>query len=71
MATDMATRLPRTAAHAAVRRRRRPDGLIRFGVFAAPGLLVYLCFVLAPILISVAYSLTNYNPFISGTEFKK
>lgn len=31
--------------------------------FGAPGVLVYVCFVLAPIGISFWYSLTNYNPF--------
>jgi multiple sugar transport system permease protein len=30
---------------------------------------VYVCFVLAPILISVGYSLTNYNPFNPPTRF--
>ncbi len=34
-----------------------------FLTFGAPGLLIYVCFVLAPILVSVGYSLTNYNPF--------
>ena len=45
--------------------RRRPlrPRLWHFASFAAPGVLVYGCFVLAPILVSVAYSLTNYNPF--------
>ncbi|GLZ34808.1 sugar ABC transporter permease [Lentzea sp. NBRC 105346] len=31
--------------------------------FGAPGVLIYVCFVLAPIVISFWYSLTNYNPF--------
>lgn len=46
-------------------RRRRPVGprIWHFTSFAAPGVLVYLCFVLAPIVVSVGYSLTNYNPF--------
>ena len=40
-----------------------------FLIFGAPGLLVYVCFVLAPILVSVGYSLTNYNPFRPPTRF--
>ena len=40
-----------------------------FLTFGAPGLLVYVCFVLAPILVSVGYSLTNYNPFRPPTRF--
>jgi multiple sugar transport system permease protein len=31
--------------------------------------LVYVCFVLAPIIVSVGYSMTNYNPFNPPTEF--
>ncbi|MEU6969994.1 sugar ABC transporter permease [Kitasatospora aureofaciens] len=53
--------------HAGGRRRRRPGALLarisHFSGFAAPGILVYACFVLAPIVISVGYSLTNANPF--------
>ncbi len=47
------------------RRHRRPvlPRLWHFATFAAPGVLVYLCFVVAPIGISFGYSLTNYNPF--------
>jgi multiple sugar transport system permease protein len=44
-------------------------GLWNFLTFGAPGLLVYVCFVLAPILVSVGYSLTNYNPFRPPTRF--
>ena len=53
------------------RRRRRPvlPRIWHFASFAAPGVLVYVCFVLAPIVISVGYSLTNYNPFNPPTEF--
>jgi multiple sugar transport system permease protein len=40
-----------------------------FAAFGGPGVAVYACFVLAPILISVGYSLTNYNPFNPPTEF--
>lgn len=40
-----------------------------FVSFGAPGLLVYGCFVLAPILVSVGYSLTNYNPFRANTRY--
>jgi multiple sugar transport system permease protein len=53
-------------------RRRRPavrPRLWAFLTFGAPGLLVYICFVLAPILVSVGYSLTNYNPFRPPTRF--
>ncbi|RZQ63787.1 carbohydrate ABC transporter permease [Amycolatopsis suaedae] len=54
-----------------VGRRRRPvlPRLWHFVSFGAPGVLVYLCFVLAPIGISVAYSLTDYNPFSPPAEF--
>jgi multiple sugar transport system permease protein len=52
----------------APRRRRRPR-LAHFSVFAAPGLLVYVCFVLAPIVISVGYSLTNANPFNPPAQY--
>jgi multiple sugar transport system permease protein len=73
MATDLRLRPPAkapaaTAAHRRRGRRLRP-GLGRFAVFGAPGLLVYACFVLAPVLLSVGYSLTNYNPFHPPTEF--
>jgi multiple sugar transport system permease protein len=53
------------------RRRRRPLGprLWHFATFAAPGVLVYVCFVLAPIVISFGYSLTNYNPFNPPTKY--
>ncbi|MEU0532989.1 carbohydrate ABC transporter permease [Amycolatopsis tolypomycina] len=56
---------PRPAA------RRRPflPRLTHFASFGAPGVLVYLCFVMAPILISVGYSLTNYNPFKPPVKF--
>ncbi|RCG30122.1 sugar ABC transporter permease [Sphaerisporangium album] len=40
-----------------------------FALFGAPGLLVYICFVLAPIVISFGYSLTNHNPFNPPTRF--
>jgi multiple sugar transport system permease protein len=43
--------------------------LWNFLTFGAPGLLVYLCFVLAPILVSIGYSLTNYNPFRPPTRY--
>ncbi|MFE9204095.1 carbohydrate ABC transporter permease [Micromonospora sp. NPDC007230] len=39
------------------------EKLAHFAVFGAPGVLVYACFVLAPIAMSFAYSLTNANPF--------
>jgi multiple sugar transport system permease protein len=50
----------------------RPSRLRRvwhFAAFGGPGVAVYVCFVLAPILISVGYSLTNYNPFNPPTRF--
>jgi multiple sugar transport system permease protein len=51
--------------------RRRPLGrrVWHFLSFGGPGTLVYVCFVLAPILISAGYSLTNYSPFRSDTQF--
>lgn len=51
------------------RSRRIRAALARFGVFGAPGLLVYGCFVLAPVGLSFWYSLTNYNPFNPRTRF--
>jgi multiple sugar transport system permease protein len=59
---------PRTTPRAR-RRRFRLDRLWHFTLFAAPGVLVYVCFVLAPIVISFGYSLTNYNPFNPPTEY--
>lgn len=58
---------PRRRPH----RRRQAIGprLWTFLTFGAPGLLVYVCFVLAPILVSFGYSLTNYNPFRPPTRF--
>jgi multiple sugar transport system permease protein len=52
-------------------RRRRPvlPRLWHFLTFGAPGVLIYVCFVLAPIVISFGYSLTNYNPFNPPTRF--
>ncbi|MFE7331272.1 carbohydrate ABC transporter permease [Streptomyces sp. NPDC057565] len=50
--------------------RRSPwPGLRHFLSFGAPGLLVYACFVLAPILLSVGYSFTNANQFQPRTRF--
>jgi multiple sugar transport system permease protein len=53
------------------RRRRGPAGaaLIHFAGFGAPGVLVYACFVLAPIALSFGYSLTNANPFNPPTRY--
>jgi multiple sugar transport system permease protein len=51
------------------RRQRRGGRLRHFGLFAAPGVTVYLCFVLAPIAVSFGYSLTNSNPFNPPTRF--
>ncbi|WP_225993113.1 carbohydrate ABC transporter permease [Actinomadura rudentiformis] len=52
-------------------RTRRPvwPGLWHFLTFGAPGITVYVCFVLAPIVVSFGYSLTNYNPFGPPTRF--
>ncbi|MFE5791366.1 carbohydrate ABC transporter permease [Streptomyces sp. NPDC056503] len=50
-------------------RRGRPGALRHFLGFGAPGLLVYACFVLAPIALSVGYSLTNADQFAPTTEF--
>lgn len=73
MVADLApppTRPPRSPQPAS-RRRRRPLGprLWHFATFCAPGVLVYACFVLAPILISAGYSLTNHNPFNPPTRY--
>src|SRR5690242_617478 len=53
------------------RRRRGPARakLAHFAGFAAPGALVYACFVLAPIAVSLGYSLTNANPFNPPTRY--
>jgi multiple sugar transport system permease protein len=58
-------------ARRSARRPRRPfgPGLWHFVSFAAPGVLIYLCFVLAPIVVSFGYSLTNYNPFNPPTRY--
>jgi len=61
----------RSSPPAPRRRRRKPllGRLWHFGLFAAPGLTVYLCFVVAPIAVSFGYSLTNANPFNPPTRF--
>jgi multiple sugar transport system permease protein len=53
------------------RRRRGPAraDLAHFAGFGAPGVLVYACFVLAPIAVSFGYSLTNANPFNPPTRY--
>jgi multiple sugar transport system permease protein len=64
------TRPPGTITRS--RRRRRGAAwprLWNFLTFGAPGMLIYICFVLAPILVSVGYSLTNYNPFRPPTRY--
>jgi len=75
MATDVAS-APAAAGTGrgrvpAPRKRRKPilPRVWHFASFGAPGVLVYLCFVMAPILISFAYSLTNYNPFNPPVKF--
>jgi multiple sugar transport system permease protein len=47
-------------------RRRNPWHFLSFG---GPAVSVYAAFVLLPILISAAYSLTNYNPFNPPTRW--
>jgi multiple sugar transport system permease protein len=74
MVADVApppTQSPRGQRPAPVRRRRKPvlPRVWHFVSFGAPGVLVYVCFVLAPIVISVGYSLTNYNPFNPPTKY--
>jgi multiple sugar transport system permease protein len=73
MAADLvasATKPPPLRHPPASRRRRRIWPRLRhFAGFAGPGVLVYVCFVLAPILVSLAYSLTNYNPFNPPTRY--
>jgi multiple sugar transport system permease protein len=53
------------------RRRRRPllPRVWHFTTFAGPGMATYVCFVLAPIIVSVGYSLTNSNPFNPPTRY--
>jgi multiple sugar transport system permease protein len=71
MAVDVkATPVPASVTH----RSRRPrwpalEQLRSFAAFGAPGLLIYICFVLAPIAVSFGYSLTNHNPFNPPTRF--
>ena len=62
---------PPTRAEPVRRRRRRPVGprLVHFATFGGPGVAIYVCFVLAPIVVSFGYSLTNYNPFHPPTRF--
>jgi multiple sugar transport system permease protein len=74
MVADVApppTQSPRGQRPAPVRRRRKPvlPRVWHFVSFGAPGVLVYVCFVLAPIVISIGYSLTNYNPFNPPTKY--
>jgi multiple sugar transport system permease protein len=72
LAAVITSTAPPKAHRAPSRGRRRKPILPRLGHFAsfgAPGVLVYLCFVLAPILISFGYSLTNYNPFNPPVKF--
>ncbi|MEV5753551.1 sugar ABC transporter permease [Actinoallomurus sp. NPDC052308] len=70
MAVEVARPPTRTGSPAVARRRRPVWPRVRhFLSFGAPGVLVYVCFVLAPIAVSVGYSLTNYNPFGPKTRF--
>lgn len=69
MAVELAPRPTKRVA--AVRRRRKPilPRVGHFAMFGGPGTLVYVCFVLAPIVVSFGYSLTNYNPFNPPTRY--
>jgi multiple sugar transport system permease protein len=74
MVADVApppTQSPGGQRVAPTRRRRKPvlPRVWHFVSFGAPGVLVYVCFVLAPIMMSVGYSLTNYNPFNPPTRY--
>ncbi|MGC5410054.1 carbohydrate ABC transporter permease, partial [Streptomyces sp. DT225] len=65
--TVTGTRLPEARRRGP---RRSPwPGVRHFLGFGAPGLLVYACFVLAPIALSVGYSFTNANQFAPETHF--
>jgi multiple sugar transport system permease protein len=66
--TPAARRFGRSARRTSRRRPIAPR-LRHFAGFAAPGVLVYVCFMLAPIVLSVGYSLTNYNPFNPPTKY--
>ncbi|GLW09285.1 sugar ABC transporter permease [Microtetraspora sp. NBRC 13810] len=55
-------------AHARARRPLAPV-LGRFALFALPGLVAYVLFVLIPIGMTAYYSLTNRNPFNPPTRF--
>ncbi|MFI6908770.1 carbohydrate ABC transporter permease [Nonomuraea sp. NPDC050394] len=48
---------------------RKRAGLSYPLVFAAPGLVVYACFVLAPIMLSFGYSMTNADLFHTDSSF--
>jgi multiple sugar transport system permease protein len=50
-------------------RNRTTDRLLRFGLFALPGLIAYVAFVLVPIGMTGYYSLTNRNPFNPPTKW--
>lgn len=50
-------------------RNRLTDRLARFGLFALPGLVAYVVFVLVPIGMTGYYSLTNRNPFNPPTTW--
>ncbi|MGW3728506.1 carbohydrate ABC transporter permease, partial [Streptomyces sp. NPDC000851] len=59
----------RDTSPVSARRAGRRTRWVHALVFASPGLLVYACFVLAPILLSVWYSLTNADLFHPDAEF--
>jgi multiple sugar transport system permease protein len=67
MAEELLTRQRATRPERVSRARSGRSPLLRkiwhFASFGGPGLTVYVCFVLAPIVIGFGYSLTNYNPF--------
>lgn len=63
------TAVPGTRPAARRARDRLWDRLAYRLTFVAPGVLVYTCFVLAPILLSAGYSLTNASLFTRDTHF--
>jgi multiple sugar transport system permease protein len=69
MAVDVQARPTERAAP--VRRYRKPvlPRIWHFLAFGGPGVAIYACFVLLPILVSFGYSLTNYNPFNPPTKY--
>ncbi|MGW0667127.1 carbohydrate ABC transporter permease [Streptomyces sp. NPDC002746] len=67
--TVPASRAPAPTGPSGPARRSAWPAVRHFLGFGAPGLLVYACFVLAPIVLSVGYSFTNANQFAPETHF--